>query len=614
MEIRDLYLTQRLERLNAMLTRLRSWDDRFVWLRLSVFIGGVAAAFTAYSLGPDRLGWMVLLGFLALFVYVAYRHRRLVDLRERIEILRSLAKIQIARRRLDWGDIPQPVLPQPVQIDELERDLDLVGERSLHHLLDVSHSLGGSQRLRSWLSEKEPEPAQIHRRQELVKELIPLSGFRGRLALTGARVFGLREDKFDGDKLLAWLDRRSATGPLRTYLWILAGFALVNAALFILHALSLLPAIWPFTLLVYMGVYWVAYRSSKDLFSQSFELQRLLRKFSEIAACLETYRYAEASQLAGLCAPFADPRRRPSRYIRGVSRVVSAAGLQQNAYLWLLLNALMPWDLYFAYRLEQYKQAVRGLLPGWLDTWYELEALHSLSNFAFLNPETTFPRILDPGQASEPVFAAQDLGHPLIPAGIRVSNSFTIQNIGDLALITGSNMSGKSTFLRTLGINLCLAYAGGPVAASGMQSMPFRLYTCIQVVDSLANGISYFYAEVRRLKGLLVELGKEHPAPGFYLIDEIFRGTNNRERQIGSQAFVRALVGQEAGKNGRGVGLISTHDLELAHLADELPHVSQYHFRERVEADRLIFEYRLRPGPSQTTNALKIMQMEGLPV
>jgi DNA mismatch repair ATPase MutS len=180
--------------------------------------------------------------------------------------------------------------------------------------------------------------------------------------------------------------------------------------------------------------------------------------------------------------------------------------------------------------------------------------------------------------------------------------------MGEVIVITGSNMSGKSTFLRTVGVNLCLAYAGAPVNAAYLKTNLSRLFTCIQVSDSLTDGISYFYAEVRRLKALLDALEKKHDLPLFFLIDEIFRGTNNRERQIGGRAFVQSLIG------GHGAGLISTHDLELIVLAEELAEVSNFHFQEEVTQGRMLFDYKVRPGPSRTTNALQIMQMEGLPV
>jgi DNA mismatch repair ATPase MutS len=190
-----------------------------------------------------------------------------------------------------------------------------------------------------------------------------------------------------------------------------------------------------------------------------------------------------------------------------------------------------------------------------------------------------------------------------------VCNDLQIEALGELVIITGSNMAGKSTFIRTVGINLCLAYAGGPVNAAVMQTIPFRLYTCIRINDSLSDGFSYFYAEVKRLKGLLEALKPDGSnQPLLYLVDEIFRGTNNRERLIGSRAYVKALIG------AAGVGLIATHDLDLAALAENQPQARNLHFRDEVAGGKLAFDYILRPGPSPTTNALKIMQIEGLPV
>jgi DNA mismatch repair ATPase MutS len=180
--------------------------------------------------------------------------------------------------------------------------------------------------------------------------------------------------------------------------------------------------------------------------------------------------------------------------------------------------------------------------------------------------------------------------------------------MGSFVLITGSNMSGKSSFLRTIGVNLVLAYAGGPVNADSFECGLFRVFSTIRINDSLTEGFSYFYAEVRRLKALLDALNADDALPLFFLIDEIFKGTNNRERLIGSQAYLRALAG------GHGMGVVTTHDLELVQLADEIPQLRNYHFREEVVNGQMQFDYRLRPGPSPTTNALKIMRLEGLPV
>ena len=277
----------------------------------------------------------------------------------------------------------------------------------------------------------------------------------------------------------------------------------------------------------------------------------------------------------------------------------------------LLLNLLSPWDFWTAWLAARQRQRMATLLPIWLDAFHELEALIALGEFSALHPEFAFPKLMpvECADRPNPVFAARGLGHPLLPSDRKVCNDLQIEALGELLIITGSNMAGKSTFLRTVGVNLCLAYAGGPVNATVMRTVPFRLYTCIWIGDSLGDGFSYFYAVVKRLKGLLEALQPDSSGlPLLYLVDEIFRGTNNRERLIGSHAYVKALIGAS------GVGLIATHDLDLATLTEGFPQARNVHFSDDVAGGKLIFDYRLRPGPSPTTNALKIMAIEGLPV
>ena len=382
----------------------------------------------------------------------------------------------------------------------------------------------------------------------------------------------------------------------------------VNITLFILNLTGVLPALWIGSLVLYGAIYSYQYLRLRDLFSEAQHLAVNLNKFRRVLVFLEAFPYREDA-LTQLARPFWNSEQRPSRVLKHIARLASAASLQNNEFAWFLLNALVPWDFYFAYRLDGFKRRLSDLLPRWLDAWYELEAFNSLANFAYLNPGYVFPVIeLQVDGRSGPVFEAREAGHPLIPYENRVCNDFSVPELGQVTIVTGSNMSGKSTFLRTLGVNLALTYTGGVACAAGLRTIPFRLFTTIQVSDSLNDGISYFYAEVRRLRALLDELQRSHRYPLFFLIDEIFRGTNNLERQIGSQSYVQSLVGS------RGTGVISTHDLELVHLADEFDEVRNFHFREEVEGDRMVFDYRLRPGPSPTTNALKIMQLEGLPV
>jgi len=289
------------------------------------------------------------------------------------------------------------------------------------------------------------------------------------------------------------------------------------------------------------------------------ELEKTLRRFRSVFQYLERRGYQNSQGLAEICAPFLDARNRPSAELRRLEKLAAALGLRTNALLWLLVHAFIPWDFYFTYRLEVLKKELANLLPRWLDAWYEIEALNSLANFAWLNPRYVFPEI-----ASESIqFSARALGHPLIKTEFKVCNDFELSQDPKIAILTGSNMAGKSTLLRTVGVNLCLGYTGAPVNAERLQVCLFRIFTCIKVSDSVQDGLSYFYAEVKRLKALLLATETEDDLPVLFLIDEIFRGTNSRERHIGSRAFIRKLSKRAT------VGLVATHDLELVRV--ELP-------------------------------------------
>ncbi len=307
-----------------------------------------------------------------------------------------------------------------------------------------------------------------------------------------------------------------------------------------------------------------------------------------------------------LCQPFLAVGERPSAHIKKIQRVITGVGLRENWLLGFLLNALLPWDIYFAYRLGQCRADLSEKLPHWLDIWFELEATSSLATFATLNPgEWVWPTF---EVSNDPKFRATALGHPLILSEQRICNDVQLDKNQAIYLITGSNMAGKSSFLRTLGVNLVLAYAGGPAVAQTFTVSWLRLFATIRIADSLNDGFSFFYAEVRRLSQLLTALNEEGERPLLFLIDEIFRGTNNRERLIGSRAYIHALA------QGNGLGAIATHDLELVQLAEATPKIQNVHFRDDVLNGRMIFDYRLHPGPCPTTNALKIMQLAGLPI
>lgn len=596
-------------RIENLLARQQEVDRRFTWLRLVVFLVGGMLVFFAFLGLEAWMGGLAALAYAAAFLTVVLFHRQHDARLTRARISLRLVEHQIARMNLDWAGIPLRLQVNPDPDHPFDSDLNISGFRSLHHLLDTAISQGGSLRLRQWLLETSPDPGVVGDRQSLLQEVIPLVGFRRRLSHLGEQVSAGPGERWDGEALVSWLDAHSGGKRLVPTLLVLFGLALLNLTLFALNTAGIIPPYWILSLLLYAAVYISKYRTLSDLFRDAYHLSDTLEKFRAVLVYLEKYPYPRDGRLAYLCRLFWAASPPPSGLLRRLTMVASAASLQNNPFVWILLNMLMPWDLFFAHLMESYKGRAKELLPGWLDAWYELEAVNSLANFAYLNPAAVFPAVHALEWDGEgPVFSAQQLGHPLIPDPLRVTNDFEFSRRGEMAVVTGSNMSGKSTFLRTLGINLVLAYAGSPVAAKRLETLPFRLYTSMNLADSLSDGISYFYAEVKRLKRLLIAVEAAGSQPVFFLIDEIFRGTNNRERQIGSRAYIQRLAG------GRAVGAVATHDLELARLGDELLQVHNFHFREDVRDGRMVFDYRLRPGPCPTTNALKIMQIEGLPV
>ncbi len=598
-----------IHRLDGRIAGLEQINTRYTWARLATFLIGAAAsfgAFFAWGLGPFLI---VLALATAAFVTVVLFHRRLEHSIRRHVAWRDFTIAQIARSTHDWSAIPPSTTAPPRYDHPFEADLDLVGEYSVHRLINIAVSVPGSVRLHALLADERPDAAGTAARQALVGELRPRILLRKRLAVAARSAVGA-DEAWEPAALQSWLGRKPepGPGPSRWGLALLVGLAVINLGALALSFLwGIVPRAWMVTLPVYALSYYTLARNNPAVFKEASHLQDALRQLADVFQVIESYDYSATPALANLCRDFQDGEQRPSRALRRISRVVDATGVQGNPFIWVLLNLAVPWDYFFALRLVDLKADIAEFMPGWLATWFELEALGSLANLGYLNPDYVLPDVTTDAN-QPPVFAAHALGHPLLPDEAKVTNHFAIDQLGDLTLITGSNMAGKSTFLRTVGVNLILAYAGAPVDATQMTTTLFRPYTCIKVSDSVTGGISYFYAEVQRLRGLLDALDAEDPLPLFFLIDEIFRGTNNTERLQGSRAYIRRLVGRN------GVGLISTHDLELVKLGDEFVQVNNFHFRDDVADGRMVFDYLLRAGPCPTTNALKIMALEGLPV
>jgi MutS domain V len=600
-------LTRRAEILNQISRKY--WTARRI-----IFVSGVLLALAFCNFAGTTAAWILAVLLAILFSVVTIFHTRVRDSLTRNSLLVDIKQVQIARIRLNWNGIPSGDLStSSIAGHPFETDLDITGERSLHRLLDCAITKEGSERLKSWLLNARPDAQLIKHRQALVRELKGHSLFRDKLQLlsafaristgpvqprTGA------SNLWNSKILVNWLERGERKSSLLPILILLFVLSALNIAAIVLAIVDVIPQIWPLTFVIYFGTMMMLQSRIAAAWGELHELEKALTHFKVIFGYLESRAYGSTPGLAEICSPFVDEAKRPSIEVRRLGRVAAALGVRTNPILWFLVHLLAPWDFFFTHRLELVKDEIAHLLPRWLDAWYELEALNSLANFAYLNPHYVFPELSSDSNR----LVARTLGHPLLKPESKVCNDFELDYDQRIVILTGSNMAGKSTFLRTIGVNLCLAYAGAPVNAAHMQVSLFRLFTCIKVSDSVQDGLSYFYAEVKRLQAVLAAAAIDDPMPVLFLIDEIFRGTNSRERLIGSRSYIRAMSQSTA------VGLVATHDLELIKLADEIRGVANHHFREEVRDGKMVFDYRLRTGPCPTTNALTIMRLEGLPV
>jgi hypothetical protein len=477
-------------------------------------------------------------------------------------------------------------------------DLDLFGRASLFELLSTARTRGGEARLASWLK-KGASIGDLRLRHEAIRELRPMLDWREEIAVLGEDV----RSGVNADQLAAWA--AAPPSPFPAWMRILAlafaifaafallwffgtGFVDVNARLALL-----------LTALV-EGVFFALIRNRiRATVDAVNEPARDLDILSQLLATVEARRF-ETQKLTSLRSAVDVEGWPASRRIARLRRWVELLDSRDNLAL-RVIGPLLLWTPQVAMGVENWRARNGRFIAGWLDAVAEIEALSALANYAWEHPSDPFPEFQD----EQIVFDGEALAHPLIPAERAVANSVRLSAEHTRVLVvSGSNMSGKSTLLRTVGVNTVLALAGAPVRAKRLALTPAALGASIRNVDSLEEGQSRFMAEILRLKQIL-----ELPTPALFLLDELLHGTNSHDRAIGSEGLLRALL-------DRGfIGLVTTHDLSLARVAAELaPAAENVHFEDRLENGRLRFDYRMRPGVVERSNALDLMRAVGLEV
>ncbi len=584
--------------------------SRIAWARLAVataIVGGVCVAVW----GPVWVGWWSV-GVLAVgFVALLGAHTRAFDAlaRRRAAVLfheRALARMTDQWRTFDnmgdrWRAPEHP----------FSDDLDIFGKASLFQLLDQTFTAYGEETLAYSLmgnrQQSDGDSAwhlEVQERQAAVAELAGAMPMRERFAVEGGLFPGAKPDPRG---FSAWASTTDVAlpGSLR---WVGVAVPLGAAAVGFCVVSGWLPG---FALLAaFVLCHFMSLRLRPRLvpiLGQASAREAGLARYAGILGVVEQHAF-EAPLLERLRAALRNGDRSATRALASLSRIVSFHEAQNNEAFRFFVSPLLMWDFWCAFALDRWRMQSGRHAPQWFSTLAELESLVSLAAFAYERPEYSFPRM---GATS--LIKASALGHPLLGTDACVRNDVEIEGPGFAWVVTGSNMSGKSTLLRAIGINVVLANAGAPVCAASFELGSLTVATSMRVADSLADGTSRFFAELKKLERVvsLARASKKKVSSGavLFLLDEILHGTNARERLVGARAIVRELLRHGA------LGAVSTHDLALGDLASELPgHVRNVHFEEQVSGDVMTFDYRVRDGIVQSSNALRLMAAVGLDV
>ena len=568
-------------------------DSRVADWRLWSIIAAGVTAWLAWGLkwvSP----WVLILP-LGVFAFLMVWHERVVRRRDRAR--RALAFHEAGLRRVegrwagtgnDGARFADPKHPYAI-------DLDVFGKGSLFELLCTARTRAGEDCLAAWLSA--PASSDVIRvRQQAVAELRQNSHSRRDLALLGEDV----RVGIDPAALSAWgaQPRRLPAGFWRPAAILITLGTIVGFALWATgHTYSVAAAF----IVAGRLLEWRLGAGVKRVVQTVERPARDLRLMAELLARLESEQF-DAPLLKHLQGAFRREGDPASVRVERLQAILGHLAARANPLLAPILAVLL-WTTHWAFAIETWRTRNGAHLGEWLGTIGELEALYALSAFAYEHPAYPFPIIADQGA----VFEAVGLSHPLMPPGHAVPNDITLDARSRLYLVSGSNMSGKSTFLRTVGVNAVLALAGAPVGARSLCLSPLHLGASIRTQDSLEGGVSRFYAEILRLRQI-VGIGADHP-PLLFLLDEILHGTNSHDRRLGASAVARALVA------GGAIGLLTTHDLALAQLADDASlGATNVHFEDQLVDGRMSFDYQLRPGVVEKSNAIALMRAVGLDV
>ena len=571
---------------------------RISLLRVFIFIAGFIALCFGYDQGGTIIGG-ILLATLIPFLLLVKLHNRLYYQKDWYETSirhyqAELASLENNHSAFDggkeWVDSSHP----------FSLDLDVFGDASLFQALNRTCTPFGAEMLSRWLRKPLDKKSAIEERQQAIKELSNYNDFRETFRITGCLN---KNDETGMKELKEWIASPSVFLQKRSNQWICWAVPVINITLFVLGVFDILSMSW-------FGLVFCSFAiASSKLIRKVTRIQesyhKTLKMLSAYAHLIELadQQPMESDILISLKEAFKSNEKKASDVLGMLAKELDRLDLRNNLILYALLEGSMFWQLRQMLRIEQWKEEHGTHLLQWLEALGRLDALCALGTFAFNHPEYAYPLITD-----QPfVFHAKNMGHPLMSRQQCVVNDAEIPQRPYFLIITGANMAGKSTYLRTIGCNYILACIGAPVCCSSLEIYPAHLMTSLRTSDSLANNESYFFAELKRLQQILDRLknGEEM----FIILDEILKGTNSMDKQKGSLALVKQLLQLKTN------GIIATHDLLLGDLKQHFPdEISNYCFEADIQNDELTFSYKLKRGVAQNMNACFLMQKMGIAI
>ena len=631
------HYAERLAELRNELHFLELRSTRISTLRGVTFLAAVGIAAVRMGRPLPPLAWAASGLFALAFVALIITHALLVTKITAKELRVTLFERGLKRIAGDLAQLPDRGDRFLVAGHAYLGDLDIFGSSSLFQLVSTAATGAGERRLAGWLSE--PASAdEIAARQAAVRELSTMRAFREELAVDGAESGAKGRD---AEPLLDWAEGRvrvvsgspkaglspriehsstsldpggttAAPPPLSGTLFG-ASVVLVASTLALFVAgrvlgaenLGLARHLWAVSLVAQIAVLGAARAAIEPILAVVASQESPFGRYVPLLRRIEGQEFT-SSRLVALRARLTGASGSDaSSAVSSLLRIVGFAELRHSGLVHVLANLFLLWDVFCARALAGWRERFgrTAHMRAWLDALAEIEALASLASFADEHPTFAYPEV----DSGAPHFEAEALGHPLIVANRRVENDVNVGAAGHALLITGSNMSGKSTLLRSMGLSAVLALAGAPVCAKRLSMASCSVRTSMRIKDSLEEGVSHFYAELARLKSVVDAVNAGDKV--FFLLDEVLHGTNSRERQIGAKAIVKHLLARGA------VGAVSSHDLGLADLEGESGgNVVNVHFEESVEDGKMTFDYHLKPGVVTTANALRLMLVIGIDV